>query len=343
MKRLTAAMPLLTAIASATATALLCAPAAAHHSQSMFDTTKEIVVEGTVERFDWVNPHMYILIKTTGPDGKPAVVEGEGVGITQALVDGLDRNALKAGTPVVMRANPNRGGWGKQVRVMDITTQDGNVHPFYAANTRTRVLKPAESLEGHWAPSRAGFGAAMGAMARWPVTPAGRAAQAAGADDGICNPDSPPVLSIFDELRTIEVGDDQVVLQFDNTGDKSTRVIHMAAAHPANLQPSIDGHSIGRWDGQTLVIDTIGFPADSSGLGLNVPAGPRKHLVERLTLTEDRTRLRYEVTVEDPDFLTGPATLTQQWDHRPDLEFAQNTGACDPEVARRYKDSVPAQ
>jgi hypothetical protein len=321
--------------------ALVGAPAFGHHSQSMFDTTKELVLEGTVERFDWVNPHMYILIKTTGPDGKPALVEGEGVGITQALVDGLDRNALPPGTPVVMRANPNRGGWGKQVRVMDITTQDGKVHPFYAANTRTRVLAPAASLEGHWAPSRAAFGAAMGAMARWPVTPAGRAAQATAADDGICNPDSPPVLSVFDELRTIELGQNEVVLQFDNTGDKTTRVVHMTAAHPADLQPSLDGHSIGRWEGETLVIDTIGFDADSSGLGLNVPASARKHLVERLTLTEDRTRLRYEVTVEDPEFLTAPATLTQQWDHRPDLEFAQNTGACDPEVARHYKDSVP--
>jgi hypothetical protein len=337
MKRLTAATPLLTAIAAAT----LSAPASAHHSQSMFDTTKEIVVEGTVARFDWVNPHMYLVVATKGPDGQPALVEGEGVGITQALVDGLDRNALTPGTPVVMRANPNRGGWGKQVRIMDVTTQDGEVHPFYAANTRTRVLKPAESLEGHWAPARAAFGAAMGAMARWPVTPAARAAQAGLADDGICNPDSPPVLSVFDELRTIELGKEEVVLQFDNTGDKTTRVVHMTAAHPADLKPSIDGHSIGRWEGETLVIDTIGFPADSSGLGLNVPAGARKHLVERLTLTEDRTRLRYEVTVEDPDFLTGPATLTQQWDHRPDLEFAQNTGACDPEVAARYKSSVP--
>ncbi len=339
MKRLTAA----TSILTATATALLGAPASAHHSQSMFDTTKEIVIEGTVARFDWVNPHMYLVVATKGPDGQPVLVEGEGVGITQALVDGLDRNALKPGTPVVMRANPNRGGWGKQVRIMDVTTQDGEVHPFYAANTRTRVLKPADSREGHWAPSRAGFGAAMGALARWPVTPEGRAAQAALADDGLCNLDSPPVLSVFDELRTIELGQNEVVLQFDNTGDKTTRVVHMTAAHPANVQPSLLGHSIGRWEGETLVIDTIGFPADSSGLGLNVPAGARKHMVERLTLTEDRTRLRYEVTVEDPEFLTAPATLTQQWDHRPDLEFAQDTGACDPEVARRYKDSVPKE
>jgi hypothetical protein len=35
--------------------------------------------------------------------------------------------------------------------------------------------------------------------------------------------------------------------------------------------------------------------------------------------------------------------LAQQWDHRPDLDFSQNTGACDPEVARRYKDHVPAE
>jgi hypothetical protein len=143
MKHLTAATPLLTA--AATAIALLCAPAAAHHSQSMFDTAQEIVIEGTVARFDWVNPHMYLVVSTKGPDGQPALVEGEGVGITQPLVDGLDRNALPAGTPVVVRANPNRGGWGKQVRIMDVTTQDGEVHPFYAANRRTRTLTPAES------------------------------------------------------------------------------------------------------------------------------------------------------------------------------------------------------
>src|SRR5262245_60717589 len=108
----------LTAVA---AIALFGAPAFGHHSQSLFDTTKELVLEGTVERFDWVNPHMYIVIATKGPDGQPALVEGEGVGITQALVDGLDRNALPPGTPVVMRANPNRGGWGTPGRPMDTT------------------------------------------------------------------------------------------------------------------------------------------------------------------------------------------------------------------------------
>ena len=324
-------------------TTLMGAPASAHHSVSMFDTTKEILIEGKVARFDWVNPHMYLVVETTGPDGKPALIEGEGLGITQALVDGLDRDALKPGTPVVMRANPNRGGWGKQVRIQDVTTQDGVIHPFYAANRRTRTLTPAESIEGHWAPARAALGAAFGAMAQWPVTTAARQVQAKLEADGKCMTEPTPVLSILDELRTIEVGDKEVVLRFDNTGDHVDRVVHMGAQHPANVQPSVHGHSVGRWEGQTLVIDTIGFEPNLSGIALNIPSSAGKHTVERLTLTEDKLRLRYEVTVEDPMYLSAPATLTQQWDHRPDLEFSQDVGKCDPEVANRYKDSVPKQ
>ena len=317
------------------------APAFAHHSQAMFDTTKEILVEGTIARFDWVNPHMYMIVETKGPDGKPAQVEGEGLGITQALVDGLDRDALKPGTPVVMRANPNRSGWGKQVRILDVTTQDGEIHPFYAANTRTRTLTPAESLAGHWAPNRAALGAAFGAMARLPVTPEGRAAQTKLVADGLCYVEPIPFLAVLDELRTIEIGKDEVVMRFDNSGDHVDRTIHMTAKHPAEVKPSLQGHSIGRWDGETLVIDTIAFEPNPSGLGMNTPSSPGKHMVERLTLTEDKTRLRYETTVEDPAYLTAPATLTQQWDHRPDLEFSQDTEGCDKDVARRYKDSVP--
>jgi hypothetical protein len=331
----------LTAVGSSVfATVLVGASAYAHHSQSMFDTSQEILLEGKVARFDWVNPHMYLTIETTGPDGKPALIEGEGVAITQALVDGLDRDALPPGTPIVMRANPNRGGWGKQVRILDVTTQDGEIHPFYAANRRTRTLTPAESLAGRWAPNRAALGAAFGALARFPVTPEGRSAEARLAADGLCYVEPVPFLAVLDELRTIEVGEDQVVLRFDNSGDHVTRIVHMNAEHPADLEPSLHGHSVGRWDGETLVIDTIGYEPNPSGLGMSVPSSSGKHTIERLTLSEDRTRLRYEITVEDPTYLSAPATLTQQWDHRPDLEFSPPSEACDPEVARKYREYV---
>jgi hypothetical protein len=307
----------------------------------MFDQSQEILIEGTVARFDWVNPHMYLIVETVGPDGQPALVEGEGLAITQALVDGLDREALQPGTPVVMRANPNRGGWGKQVRILDVTTQDGEIHPFYTANARSRTLTPAESLEGRWAPARQALGAAFGAMARWPVTPEGRAAQADLVADGLCYVEPTPVLSILDEMREIQIGEDEVVLHFENSGDHVVRTVPMNSEHPADVQPSRHGHAVGRWEGDTLVIDTIAFEPNPSGLGLNVPSSPQKHTVERLTLTDNRLRLRYEITVEDPMYLTEPASLTQQWDHRPDIEFSPLTEICDDEVAARYLDHVP--
>ena len=178
-------------------------------------------------------------------------------------------------------------------------------------------------------------------MARWPVTPEGRAAQAKLVADGLCYVEPIPFLAVLDELRTIEIGEDEVVMRFDNSGDHVVRNIHMDGEHPADVQPSLQGHSIGRWEGDTLVIDTIAFEPNPSGIGMNVPSSPGKHTVERLTLTAERTRLRYETTVEDPVYLTGPATLAMQWDHRPDLEFSQDVGVCDPEVAARYRDHVP--
>ena len=329
------------ALVAVAATALLASPASAHHSQAMFDTTREVLFDGTVVRFDWVNPHMYLIIETKGPDGKPMRVEGEGLATTQARADGLNRDALKPGMRVIMRANPNRGGPGKQVRVLDVTTQNGEIHPFYAASTRDRTLKPATSLAGRWAPSRQALGAAFGAMAAWPVTPEGRAAQKKLLADGLCYVEPIPFLAVLDEMRSIEMGKDEVVIHYDNSGDHVVRRIRMNAQHPAKVPPSRHGDAVGRWEGDTLVIDTIGFEPDPSGLGMNVPSSPRKHTVERLTLTEARTRLRYEITVEDPAYLTKPATMAQQWDHRPDLDFSPPSEACDDDVAARYRDSVP--
>ncbi len=330
-------MRILPATVLALAFTVLCgAPAVAHHSMAFYDQSQEILVEGTVARFDWVNPHMYLYIETESPDGETVVIQGEGLGITQALVDGLDRDALQPGMPIVVRANPNRGGFGKQIRLLDVTTEDGEIHPFYATNTRTRRLTPADSIEGKWAPTRASLGAAFGALAGFPLTQAARAAQELMLGDGLCYAEPTPVLSIFDEMRSIELGEDEVILHFDNTGDHVIRTVHMNAEHPADLEPSYHGHSVGRWEGDTLVIDTIGFEPNISGLGLSVPSSPGKHTVERLTLNEDRTRLRYEVTVEDPLYLSEPATLTQQWDHRPDLELSPASEVCDDEVAERY-------
>jgi hypothetical protein len=324
------------AIAGLVATAFVVAPVVAHHSMSMFDTSKEVLIKGTVARLEWKNPHIYLIVETVGDDGKKQLIQGEGLAITQALVDGLRKEDLKPGAAIVMRANPNRNGPDKTVRVLDVTTTDGEIHPFYAANTRTRTLTPAKSLAGNWAPSRQSMSASWGAIMKWPITPAGRAMQKQAKADGLCFVEPTPFLATLDELRSIRIGRNEVVFNFDNSGDAAVRTVRLNAKHPANAKPSRFGDATGTWEGETLVIDTIAFEPNPSGIFINIPSSARKHTVERLTLTEDRLRLRYEFTMEDPEYLEKPASFTMLWDHRPDLKPSPRSEGCDPAIARRY-------
>lgn len=78
----------------------------------------------------------------------------------------------------------------------------------------------------------------------------------------------------------------------------------------------------------------FGFTPHPHGAFAWVASGPDKHLVERFTLGDDGLHLRYELTLEDPESLTGPATLSMRWDYRPDL--APSGVPCDPEIAERF-------
>lgn len=324
---------LLTSI-STLALALGLAPASlGHHSQAAFDQSREFTFEGTVHRLDWKNPHIYLIVETQNSRGEPMLQQIEGLAITQAQVDGLQRDALQPGTRVLVRANPNRGGEGKTVRGLDVvTTADGKVHPFYQRKAPPLELQPAAGLGGRWAPSLSETGKAFGAVNQWPLTEAARAGQ---DPSGACELEPVPFLNVINELRIIEVDEQRVVFRYNNSGDETQRIVHLdQSAHPADLQPSLHGHSIGGWDGDTLVIDTVGYTPDKAGLFSHIPSGPGKHTVERLTLTDDKRQLRYELTVEDPDYLQAPATLSMLWDHRPDLDLDRSP--CDQEVSDRY-------
>jgi Family of unknown function (DUF6152) len=71
-------------------------------------------------------------------------------------------------------------------------------------------------------------------------------------------------------------------------------------AHPANMKPSRAGHSIGRWDGDTLVVDTVGFLAGS--LAGNLPHSDKLHVVERFTLNPTTLELTRGIVAEDPEY-----------------------------------------
>jgi hypothetical protein len=74
--------------------------------------------------------------------------------------------------------------------------------------------------------------------------------------------------------------------------------------HPKDIDPSWTGHSIGKWEGDTLVIDTIGFN-DKTWLGEAAPHTDKLHLVTRVR-RPDLGHLEIETTVEDPGALKKP-------------------------------------
>ena len=254
---------------------------------------------------------------------------------------------IAAGARVVIRANPNRQGAPARASGLTVKTADGTVYPL---NTDAKiavvhaVTAQADSIAGRWAPSLDSFGTILSGTRSWALTEAGRAAQAeviksfANATDvaalGICEPIPPPILSIFPDMRSIEVGAATVVMRFEGAvGVRMERVVHLdQSAHPANVAASVLGHSIGHWEGGTLAIDTVGFAPYPLGLVM-IPSSPAKHLVERLTLADDRRHLQYAFTLEDPEYLASPASYAATWDYRPDLDPSGQP--CDPETARR--------
>ena len=188
---------------------------------------------------------------------------------------------------------------------------------------------------GSRATGRRSLGVAVMNRARLPFSDKSRAAVAELASGRSqqtvgCSPIPLPMVSMLAMLRTFDVRDDRVVMKIDSDGsDCNTHDFLDFAEHPANVEPSLFGHSIGRWDGETLMIDTVAFTPHGIGLGFSVPSGTGKHLIERLDV--DRRSLAAALRAHGRGSRvphTTPATYTAMWDHRPDLAPGS---ACDPE------------
>ncbi|MGD8325141.1 MAG: hypothetical protein PVF50_12310, partial [Gammaproteobacteria bacterium] len=124
-----------------------------------------------------------------------------------------------------------------------------------------------------------------------------------------------PTSVIFDWVFDWPIN--RIVQRFDAYGNRVidisyglyglSRRIHVGMdAHPADLEPGYAGHSIGRWEGDTLVVDTIGFEAGV--LVAPIRNSEQMRIVERFTLAPDAQQIRRAYTVTDPVYLAQPYT-----------------------------------
>jgi hypothetical protein len=92
---------------------------------------------------------------------------------------------------------------------------------------------------------------------------------------------------------------------FQTGGPHSFRVVYLdGRQHPKDLAPSYYGHSIGHFEGDTLVVDTVGYNERMWVSNLEgMPHTDRLHTIERFTRTDFNT-IRYEMTIDDPGAYT---------------------------------------
>ena len=109
-------------------------------------------------------------------------------------------------------------------------------------------------------------------------------------------------------VEFVEAAELRRIYIFDIGGPHTFRTIYMdGRSHPKNFDPTYYGHSIGKWDGDSLVVDSVGFNEkvwiDREG----TPHTDQLHMIERFTRTDINT-LKYEITVDDPGAYTAAWT-----------------------------------
>jgi len=323
-------------------------PASAHHSASIFNTESVVAFEGTVSGFNWTNPHVYIYVETQDDAGEIVEWEIETDATPILTRSGWTSASLKAGDQVTVRANPDRNIRRRHALLVSIAKTDGAVLTarsyFLRKDSDTQALARASDMSGIWELSFLDFEPFYERWAEVALTEKAIVAQAqydirSDNPSAQCIPAPTPNILIAPYLNEIVLHEDSILIR--NERFHVERIVYMdGRGHPEIGERSNQGHSIGWWEGEVLVVDTTFFtehrapingrPSRAEG----VPSGLDKHVVERFALSEDGERIVIDFLVEDPEYLAEPFTGTVEWYYAPHFEMLGFD--CDPENARRF-------
>ncbi|HEY5624551.1 MAG TPA: DUF6152 family protein [Gammaproteobacteria bacterium] len=302
--------------------------ASAHHGNIIFDLQSETTFRGTVTRYDWRNPHVYVFIETQ-EQGQAVEWQLEGDPIPIMTRSGWSADTLAPGDNVRVRLNPDKNAARRHGLLINLTTPDGTVLEPRSGGRASTVR--AASIEGIWDSVR-GYGERQidfGAL-----TQKGREAQATYREElnpvSDCVPYPLPTIVFAPYLSEIEILDDRILIRSEFF-DVVRTIWTDGRGHPDDGPLTNQGHSIGWWEGETLVVDTAQFSYYRTGNRNGVPSGTQKHVVERYALSDDRTQLVVRFEIEDPEYMTEPTVGHVIWDYAPDRQLMSID--CDPENA----------
>ena len=122
-----------------------------------------------------------------------------------------------------------------------------------------------------------------------------------------CKPGAGPGFFNAPGFEIVDVPELKKIFILNIAGPHSWRVIYMdGRPHPTgeDLRPTFLGHSVGHWEGDTLVIDTVGFN-EKQWVSGSYPTTEQLHMTEKISRPNLKT-LSYEYTIDDPGAYTAP-------------------------------------
>jgi hypothetical protein len=302
---------------------LLGAPNAfAHHSFAPhFDASKPASISGTVTEYEARNPHSYLHIAAVDENGRTREYVCETHGVTQLTRNGITPQTLKVGTKLKVTGSMSRHSpymcFFNSVELADGRTLSVN-GPRVAAPPGTQAQR--KEIFGTWllAPVANRSTSGPQPMIQF-LTPAGEKAVAAYdpfRDDPTFRCDPVAIRRAWGAPGTpLELVRDGGNIVLHHEWMDARRIIHMnMKTHPKDGPRSSLGHSIGRLEGETLVIETANYSAGVLNQYVEQPGQPTKGLlhsaaltsVERLHVDAARQRLVVEIDLLDPEFFKQP-------------------------------------
>jgi len=260
----------------------------AHHSHSSLDRNNIQTHRGTVTKYDWRMPHVFIKVLAPNAAGKVVEYSIEVLHPPAMIERGWSKTSLKPGDQITWQGAADKG------------------RPHYQPPSDWPYTKIAQELVDNFDESQ--------------------------NPQVSCKNPGPPKATLLPYPMKIERPNEQTII-FDYELRERQRTIYLDRDHPAG-EPSAMGHSVGWFEGDVLVIETNNFIADRWGSHTGVDSSDQKHLVERVSISDDGLALEFQMTLTDPEYLTEPVTIDYYMAKIADRELIDV--GCTLENARLY-------
>jgi hypothetical protein len=325
-----------------------------HSMTAVYDEKKPMTLKGVVTKFDWTNPHVFVFLDAADASGNVSNWAVEFPSRIELKRDGWTRDSAKIGDVVTIEGSAARdGGKAVAAKIMilpDGKKLSAAPAPFLKVSAPARPtprwpdghprlgVVPGET--GYWSSTAGSILEETGANVR--INADGLLANIADAgkvapfqpwakglyeyrqknllkDDPMASclpPGGPRQFQVPYGIQIIEQPEKKRLFVMSGGGNRNWRLINLdnRAHQPDDILPTYYGDSVGKWDGDTLVVDTLGFNERFWFTNGGLPHTESLHLTERLSRPDFNT-LKYEVRVDDPGAYTRPwsGSWTLQW------------------------------